>query len=52
LSAVLPGAAPLGETAPPATTPAAGALPPLRGLPLVLGTLSLSLATFMNCFSM
>ena len=32
----------------PAPAPAPGVLPPLRGAALVLGTLSLSLATFMN----
>ena len=32
----------------PAPVPAPGTLPPLRGAALVLGTLSLSLATFMN----
>jgi DHA2 family multidrug resistance protein len=38
--------APASTTAPPSARP--GSLPPLRGMALALGTLSLSLATFMN----
>jgi DHA2 family multidrug resistance protein len=45
LSAVLPAGA---EAAPAPLVQSAAALPPLRGVELVLGTLSLSLATFMN----
>jgi DHA2 family multidrug resistance protein len=45
LSAVLPAGA---EAAPAPRAQSAAAQPPLRGVELVLGTLSLSLATFMN----
>jgi len=51
-SAALPGDAPAPASAPPAPPPAAAvrppAYPPLTGSQLVLGTVALSLATFMN----
>ena len=51
-SAALPGDAPVQASAPPAPAPAAPArppaFPPLTGSQLVLGTIALSLATFMN----
>ncbi len=43
-----PAPAPAPGPAPAAAPPAAAGLPPLRGAQLVLGTISLSLATFMN----
>ena len=51
-TAALPGDAPASASAPPAPAPAAAArppaYPPLTGSQLVLGTIALSLATFMN----
>ena len=48
-SAALPGAPGAAEPAPPAAAPAAPqAFAPLKGSDLVLGTIALSLATFMN----
>ena len=50
-TAALPGDAQAQASAPPAPAPAATrppAFPPLTGSQLVLGTIALSLATFMN----
>jgi len=48
MSAVMPAAAGAGEPVRSETTNASASLEPLRGAQLVLGTLSLALATFMN----
>jgi MFS transporter, DHA2 family, multidrug resistance protein len=42
------GAPPAPPAAPPGTPPAAAGFPPLTGSQLILGTIALSLATFMN----